>query len=915
MNAPSPHPPTVRTTCPYCGVGCGVLAQPDGEGGAGIAGDPDHPANFGRLCSKGSALGETLGLTGRLLHPMLRQGDGSLARADWPTALDRVAEGFKRIVERDGPDAVAFYLSGQLLTEDYYVANKLMKGFIGSANVDTNSRLCMASSVAGHRRAFGADTVPGTYDDLDAADLIVLVGSNAAWCHPVLFQRMVRNKRERGAKIVVIDPRRTATAEDADLFLPIAPGMDTALFCGLLTHLADTFALDYPYIDAHTSGFENALARAREIAPGLAATAESTRLPQDDVARFFELFRATPNTVTCFSQGVNQSAQGTDKVNAIINCHLATSRIGRRGQGPFSLTGQPNAMGGREVGGLANQLAAHMAFTPEEIDRVRRFWGAPHMAQREGMKAVHMFDAIARGRVKALWVMATNPAVSLPRASHVRDALKKLELFVVSENVIANDTVNAGAHVLLPALAWGEKDGTVTNSERRISRQRPFLPAPGEAKSDWWMAAEVARRMGFGDAFQYRSAADVFREHARLSTFENEGRRDFDIGGLAEISDAAFDALDPVQWPLRKGERRQEWSQKEWSQKERSQEHRFFMAGGFYTPDRKARFVSLEKPAPKAKTTDTFPLRLNTGRVRDQWHTMTRSGLSARLGAHLPEPFVEVHPADATTHRLRDGDFAKVATRFGACVLKVLVTDRQQPGSLFAPIHWSDTTASSARIGDLVMPEVDRYSGQPDSKATPAAIAPVHFAFRGFALTRAPLSLPEGTWWARVAVPKASGLLLATNDEPKSWKARAQALFGDDAALAEYFDAQRGSYRVAAFAGGQLAGCLFIGPAESAPQWDAVKALFEAETLGDEARRVLLSGRSADGLVSAGPIVCACFSVGLATIRNAIQSGAAASVEAIGTVLRAGTNCGSCLPELKRIVADAAVAQPIPVPV
>jgi assimilatory nitrate reductase catalytic subunit len=905
MNALSPHPPTVRTTCPYCGVGCGVLAQPDGAGGVAIAGDPAHPANLGRICSKGSALGETVALTGRLLHPMLRQADGTLVRADWSRALDVVADGFKRIAERDGPDAVAFYLSGQLLTEDYYVANKLMKGFIGSANVDTNSRLCMASSVAGHRRAFGADTVPGTYQDLDVADLIVLVGSNTAWCHPVLFQRMVKNRRERGAKMVVLDPRRTATAEDADLFLPLAPGMDTALFCGLLVHLADTFALDYGYIDAYTAGFENALARAREIAPDLATTARITRLPQADVARFFALFRATPNAVTCFSQGVNQSAQGTDKVNAIINCHLATGRIGRRGQGPFSLTGQPNAMGGREVGGLANQLAAHMSFSAEEIDRVGRFWNAPRVAPREGLKAVQMFEAVARGRIKALWVMATNPAVSLPRASHVRDALKKLELFVVSENVLSNDTVNAGAHVLLPALAWGEKDGTVTNSERRISRQRPFLPAPGEAKPDWWIATQVAQRMGFGAAFPYRSAADVFREHAQLSAFENEGRRDFDLGGLAEIGDTAFDALDPVQWPLRAGE------------KLNAERHdrRFFMAGGFYTADRKARFIAPEMPAPKAPVSKEFPFRLNTGRVRDQWHTMTRSGLSAKLGAHLPEPFVEVHPDDAAAAGLVDGGFARISTRFGACVLKVIVTEWQRRGSLFAPIHWSDATASAARIGDLVMPETDRYSGQPDAKATPAAIAPEPFAFRGFALTRQPLALPDGSWWARVAVAQASGLLLATNDGPKTWKQRASTLFGEDAEIAEYLDQQRGIYRVAAFAEGRLAGCLFIGPADNAPQWDAVKALFEHDTLADEARRVLLSGRSADGLVSAGPIVCACFGVGLATIRAAIQSGAATGVEGIGQALRAGTNCGSCLPELKRIVTDTGAApavQPTP---
>ena len=898
MNAPSPQPPAVRTTCPYCGVGCGLLAQPDGYGGASITGDPDHPANFGRICSKGSALGETLEPSGRLLHPMLRRADGTLVRVEWPAALDAVADGLTRIIARDGPDAVAFYLSGQLLTEDYYVANKLMKGFIGSANVDTNSRLCMASSVAGHRRAFGADTVPGTYDDLDAADLIVLVGSNAAWCHPVLFQRMVKNKRERGARIVVIDPRRTATAEEADLHLGIAPGMDSALFCGLLVDLADRCALDYRYIDRHTTGFENTLACARAVAPDRAATARATGLPKADVARFFELFHAIPSVVTCFSQGVNQSAQGTDKVNAIINCHLATGRIGRRGQGPFSLTGQPNAMGGREVGGLANQLAAHMTFTPADIERVHRFWKAPRMATREGLKAVQMFEAIARGRIKALWVMATNPAVSLPRASRVREALGKLELLVISENVAANDTVAVGAHVLLPATAWGEKDGTVTNSERRISRQRRFLPAPGEAKPDWWMVAEVARRMGYASAFPYQSAADIFREHAALSAFENGGARDFDLGRLANVGDSAYDALDPVQWPLRAGER----------VPSPECERRFFSEGRFYTPDGKARFVPPDQPAPRAATGKEFPFRLNTGRVRDQWHTMTRSGLSPRLGAHLPEPFVEVHPADARAMTLADGGFARVTTRYGSCVLKVAVSEAQRRGSLFAPIHWSDATASSARICDLVMPDTDRYSGQPEAKATPAASGPVAFAFRGFALARDPLAPPEGAWWARVAVANASGLLLASDDAPEIWRGWARKIFGHHAELAEYLDTQRGVYRVAAFGAGKLDGCLFIGPAESAPQWDAVKPLFEANTLVEEARRALLSGRSADGLAIAGPLVCASFGVGLATIRAALQSGAATSVEAIGTALRAGTNCGSCLPELKRIVAQAGPA-------
>lgn len=895
MNAPSHHPPAVRTTCPYCGVGCGLLAKPDGRGGAIIAGDPEHPANFGKLCSKGAALGETLGLGSRVLHPLARQADGTLARVSWNAVLDHIAGGFITTIAKYGPDAVAFYLSGQLLTEDYYVANKLMKGFIGSANVDTNSRLCMASSVAGHRRVFGADTVPCTYEDIDLANLIVLVGSNAAWCHPVLYQRMVGNKRECGAKIVVIDPRRTETAQDCDLFLPIAPGMDTALFSGLFVHLVESDALDRRYIESHTVGFSEALSRAREIAPSLDATARATELDATEVSHFFELFRTNAKVLTCFSQGVNQSAQGTDKVAAIINCHLITGRIGHPGMGPFSLTGQPNAMGGREVGGLANQLAAHMNFTVTDIDRVRRFWHAPNMAQREGHKAVQMFEAIEGGEIKALWVMATNPTVSLPRARAVREALGKLDLFVVSENVISNDTVNAGAHMLLPAAAWGEKSGTVTNSERRISRQRAFLPLPGEAKPDWWIVAEVARRMGFGDAFTYQSAADVFREHAALSAFENAGSRDFDIGALASIKDEEFDAFDPVQWPARAGAEKNE--------------KRFFAQGGFFGAGAKACLIAPETPALREMVSPKFPFRLNTGRVRDQWHTMTRSGISPRLAAHVPAPFVEVHPDDAANVGLTHDGFARVSSPYGACVLKVFVSANQRRGSLFAPIHWSDETASFGRVGDMVTPATDPYSGQPEAKATPAAIAPHSFDYRGFALARERFGLPAETWWSRLAVMNGNGYLLATNLAPSLWREKAQTQFGADAELAEYFDEPRGTYRAAAFIDGRPIGCLFIGAANAMPQWDAVRALFEAETLGEPQRRSVLSGKSIEGLADPGQLICACFGVGLNVIRNAIESGAAVSVEEIGHALRAGTNCGSCLPELKRILAHGRIAQ------
>ena len=869
MHAPVPLPPITRTACPYCGVGCGVSARPDGIGGAITTGDPDHPANFGRLCSKGFALEETLGLNGRLLHPMLRRADGSHARVDWDTALSTVADGFRRVVERDGPDAVAFYLSGQLLTEDYYVANKLMKGFLGSANVDTNSRLCMASTVAGHRRAFGEDVVPGCYEDLDEASLLVLVGSNTAWCHPVLYQRMTKNRRERGARIVVIDPRRTATGDEADLFLAIAPGTDTALFSGLLAHLAEIGALDQAYIDAHTTGFTEALARARQIAPDAAATAAATGLDEGDVARFFQLFRANQKAVTCFSQGVNQSAQGTDKVNAIINCHLATGRIGRPGMGPFSLTGQPNAMGGREVGGLANQLAAHMGFAADDVDRVQRFWNAPRMAEREGLKAVQMFEAIERGEIKALWVMATNPAMSLPRAGAMRDALKKLELFVVSENMLTNDTVSATPHVLLPAAAWGEKDGSVTNSERRISRQRAFLPLPGDAQPDWWIVSEVARHLGHGGAFAYRSAADVFREHAALSAFENNGARAFDLGGLAAISDEDYDTLDPVQWPARK---------------EPADSARLFADGFFSTPDRKARFIAPEPPALREATSTEYPLRLNTGRLRDQWHSMTRSGQSPKLGAHKPEPFLEIHPLDAKAHGLANNGFARVRSQHGACTLKVVTSASQQRGSIFAPIHWSDANASSARIGDLVSPQTDPFSGQPEAKATPVTVAPTAFAYRGFALAHEPLMLPADTWWARVALPGAAGILFATNDAPMAWHERAPDLF-PEAVLTEYVDRQKGLYRAAAFVDGKLEGALFIGPADAPPQW------------GD--LRQMVGG---PGIAQTGAVICACFGVGLAAIHEALASRKAANVAEIGLSLRAGTKCGTCLPELRSIV-------------
>ena len=519
----------VRTTCPYCGVGCGVVVSREDDATVTVKGDKDHPANYGRLCSKGSALGETIDLDGRLLHPQVAG-----KRASWDEALDLVSSRFAETIRDHGPDSVAFYVSGQILTEDYYVANKLMKGFIGSANIDTNSRLCMASSVAGHRRAFGTDTVPGTYEDLELADLIVLTGTNLAWCHPVLYQRIAAAKAKRPEmKVVLIDPRRTMTADIADMHLAIAPDSDIPLFAGLLAHLAEAGAIDADYVEKHTSGLSEALDRARSVS--LAGIASMTGLSERELQAFYSLFARTEKAVTVYSQGVNQSSIGTDKVNAIINCHLATGRIGRPGMGPFSVTGQPNAMGGREVGGLANMLAVHLDIeNPEHRDIAQRFWKSPAIADKQGLKAVDLFRAVADGRIKALWIMATNPVDSMPDADAVKKALEICPFVVVSDIDAETDTTPF-ADVLLPSAAWGEKNGTVTNSERRISRQRAFLPPAGEAKPDWWQMAEVGKRLGFEEAFDWPGPAAIFAEYAAMTAFENSGSRDLDIGAHAGI--------------------------------------------------------------------------------------------------------------------------------------------------------------------------------------------------------------------------------------------------------------------------------------------------------------------------------------------------------------------------------------------
>jgi assimilatory nitrate reductase catalytic subunit len=698
-----------RTTCPYCGVGCGLTVTADGT----ITGDPEHPANRGRLCSKGAALAETLSDDGRLLWPQIGGH-----RASWDEALDLVAGTFSRTIAEHGPDAVALYVSGQFLTEDYYVANKLMKGFIGSANIDTNSRLCMASSVAGHIRAFGEDLVPGCYDDIETADLVVLAGSNAAWCHPVLYQRLAAAKSARGTKVVVIDPRRTTSCDIADLHLAIRPGSDVAVFNALLADLVEIGGADHGWIEAHTTGFAAAI----ETRISSADAAAIGDVPPADLATFFRWFGETERTVTVYSQGVNQSSAGTDKVNAIINCHLAMGRIGRPGMGPFSLTGQPNAMGGREVGGLANQLAAHMGFAdPADIDRVRRFWRAPNIATRPGLKAVDLFDAVLDGRVKALWILGTNPAASMPRAGRVRDALKTCPFVVVSDCWPTDTTCLAD--VVLPAAGWGEKDGTVTNSERCISRQRAFRTPPGEARADWWMLSEMARWMGWRDAFSYRRPAGIFREHAALSAFENTGttRRVFDIGALADLNDDEYDRLPPVRWPLPRG------TSEPWPEPKR-------LLASELTDTGRLRFIATPYRPPAVATDDEWPFVLNTGRVRDQWHTMTRTGRVPKLLAHRREPLLEIHPDDAGRLGLVQGGLARIESPDGTAVLPVSLSSEQRRGEVFAAMHWTDEFSSAGPIDKLIGAATDPVSGQPELKATPVRLRPVAALWRGLLL-------------------------------------------------------------------------------------------------------------------------------------------------------------------------------------
>tara|TARA_R110002073_G_scaffold8076_8_gene45192 strand:- start:4590 stop:7247 length:2658 start_codon:yes stop_codon:yes gene_type:complete len=852
-----------RSTCPYCGVGCGVEAITGGDQ-LRVRGDASHPANKGKLCVKGSNLAPTQPINDVTLAPV---ADGT--KTDWDIALKLVSDRLREVINTSGPESVAFYLSGQLLTEDYYVANKLMKGFIGSPNVDTNSRLCMSSAVVAYQRAFGEDVVPVNYEDIDVADLVVLVGSNAAWTHPVLYQRMLAAKA-RGTKFVVIDPRVTATCDLADLHLQLKPGSDVALFNGLLTYLADTDLLHDQFIEDSTEQFSAALDMARTDTE---TTARLTDLSTHKIEQFYNWFGGHKKVVSFYSQGVNQAINGTDKANAIINCHLATGSIGKPGCGPFSITGQPNAMGGREVGGLSTQLAAHMGFTPEEVSAVKEFWGATNMVNGPGLKAVEMFDRVASGEIKAIWIMATNPVVSLPNSSAIEAALAQCPLVIVSDCTIETDTAKL-ADVFLPAAGWGEKDGTVTNSERVISRQRAFQSLQPGARPDWQIVSQVAVLMGFETAFSYTSSHQIFCEHAALSGVHNEGRRLFDISYLGDCKQSEYDNLPPTRWP---------------------QAVRPFANGKFPTLTGRARFVPIQSNQPFQVPEARHPFILNTGRTRDQWHTMTRTGVSAKLMQHAPAPTILINDQDASELKIEENTLLQLSNTQGLVRGLAKPTSEIPSGQLFLSIHWSQQYAFPCRVSQLIAPVYDPHSGQPESKHGVVSVSTVvatcwvriysHDRFEIDAM------LFEPIFWVRT--PEGAGWLF-------------ECALAEIAQVDELLDAL-GTTEMVRFDDQLFGSQKVIGRHENKIQWVLFRELTRAQlpspmdlaNVEDDWSEVV-TGSSTDA-GDGTPTICTCFEVSEGAICSAIESGDN-SLAALGERLGCGSNCGSCVPELNRII-------------
>ncbi|MGF6776846.1 molybdopterin-dependent oxidoreductase [Paraburkholderia sp. GAS334] len=888
-----------RSTCCYCGVGCGVLIEAENGRITGVQGDPDHPANFGRLCTKGMSLALTAqSETGRAKVPEMRlRRDAPRQQVEWSVALDTVAARFADVIQQDGPDAVAFYVSGQLLTEDYYVFNKLAKGLIGTNNIDTNSRLCMSSAVTAYKMALGADGPPTCYDDLDRAKTVLFAGSNMAWAHPVLFRRLEEAKAaDPSIRWIVIDPRRTDTAAMADLHLAIQPGTDVALFNGMLHHLIWEGRVNRDFVEQHTAGFDALKALVRDFTPRMVAGL--CGITEREVMQAAEWFGESDAALSLYCMGLNQSSHGTDKNLALINLHLATAQIGRAGAGPFSLTGQPNAMGGREVGGMATMLAAHRDIgNPAHREEVARLWGVSELSDRPGLPAIDMFEALHAGKIKAIWIACTNPAHSMPDIVRVREALAKAEFVVVQDAYMQTDTVPF-ADVVLPAATWGEKSGTVTNSERRISRVRAAVQAPGEAKADWWIVNEVAKRIEARNAvstttlFAFDTPEDVFNEHRTLT----EGR-DLDIGGLSYTT---LEERGPQQWPF--------------PAKTMQGEARRYTDGIFATQDGRARFhATAYRPVAEA-TSARFPFRLLTGRLRDQWHGMSRTGRVGKLFSHAPAPALSIQRGDAARRGFNEGDLVRVSSRRGNLVLPVQLSDDVQSGTVFAPMHWSGQFLASGGINETTVPAVDPSSFQPELKHAAVRIEPVELPWRlvaarrgdVLALQAAVQPLLKECSYAAISIEDDDLIVLraAHANAPEDWLSQLYEALdlptGED--TLEYRDARRGLDKRVVWRDNVIDGFVFAGDVANA---DALLArLRDAAPWSGPRFAVFSTQKQAN--VARDRVVCNCMQVSESRIHEAIAGGA--TLPELKTKLGCGTVCGSCVPELKRMCEATAVA-------
>jgi assimilatory nitrate reductase catalytic subunit len=891
----------MRSTCPYCGVGCGVLIEAEGDRITGVRGDPDHPANFGRLCTKGATLHLTVDPRARALHPQLRRERGAArARASWDAALDFAAERFARIIGEHGPDSVAFYVSGQLLTEDYYVFNKLARALVGTNNIDTNSRLCMSSAVMGYKLALGADAPPACYEDIDHADLILIAGANPACAHPVLFRRIEEARRRRPEmKLVAIDPRRTETTSAADLHLPILPGTDVALLNGILHVLLWEGGCDLDYVRAHTEGFDAIKQAVAEYTPK--AVAGVCGVPAEDIVRTARWFAAARAVLSLYCQGLNQSVHGTHKNTALINLHLATGQIGRPGAGPLSLTGQPNAMGGREVGGMATLLSGHRDLAdPSHRAEVARLWGVEAIPVAPGKTAVEMFEAVRAGEIKAIWIACTNPVQSMPDQARVAAALERAQCVVVQEAFACTDTTPF-ADVLLPATGWGEKEGTVTNSERRISRVRAAVPAPGEARHDWRIALDFALRLGrelgrdADSLFPYRTPEEIFQEHRATTR-----GRDLDIGGL---SYALLEAQGPQQWPFPEGAS--------------AGKRRLYDDGVFPTPSGRARFVVAHQ-RPTAEATDArYPLHLTTGRSRDQWHGMSRTGLVARLFNHEEEPLLAMHPADLQRRALADGDLVRVESRRGALVLRVRATEDVRPGQAYLPMHWGGQFMAGGGSNALTLSATDPLSGQPELKHAAVRVERLDWRWQVVALRSGDaLRHLQALRPLLARFPYATCGLYGRDTPLAVFRAAADRPVDDatiaelDAALElngesgamEYRDARRGIAKRVLLREGRLVGARLSG--ETAAR-DWLKELMAQGCPVDGLRPWVLApvANPPAARPARGRIVCNCHDVSEREIRDRVAAGA--TLAQVQTELQCGTTCGSCLPELRQLVRRA----------